>query len=384
MTEQRKRHDIYYLERLSGPILMHKDGSVGKLGEKKVDMTVRLPSRIEGQERIKRKTVSRLGEVALFAGLAECLADQRSLRSPRLPFGYDNTDWSLDDMPEATLKEYQEWCDRPLLDIGALRQAASEQATNWSERQDDLYVCHDCVGADPDYKYACRTCGFSRQLFTYPIVRYRDEQTAYDIPMDAAAIVGLRPESLSLKVRPYFNQAGMMVAERVLQFDAHELPDGYIPGFSSESELIIDQAEDLAQPLEIVIERWAEADERHRVSENVQARIHGPDEDAVSRGYYSSPEGCVQAMQTHIMQRLYHERRDSEQAAEHLNQLRKKVGEYGLELAYEYSYAGMGESEARLMLTRRHNDYIDMQPIVSDIDVQHGVETALKRFNQEA
>jgi hypothetical protein len=49
MTEQRQRNDIYYLERISGPVLMHKDGSVGRLDKKEVDVIVRVPGRIEGE-----------------------------------------------------------------------------------------------------------------------------------------------------------------------------------------------------------------------------------------------------------------------------------------------------------------------------------------------
>jgi hypothetical protein len=377
MTEQRKRNDTYYLERISGPVIMHEDGSVGRLDKEEVEVTVRLPSRIEGRECLKRKTISRLGEVALFADLAGCLADQKKVVFARAPFGFEDTDWTLEDMPEATLKEYQDWCERPSIDIEALRCAASEQAAPWKNRQEKLCLCKDCESSNPNYQYACRTCGYSRELYAYPIVRYRDGEAIYDVPMDAAAIVQLQPEYLSLKVRPFFNKSGMMMAERVLQFDARALPNGYIPHTDSESELRIDPAEDLARPLEIVIERWTEAEERRRMSENARARIHGPDAYAVTRGFLQSPESCMRAIQTQIMQRLYHERRDSEQSGLRLDELRRKVGERALELAYEYSSAGMGESDAKFMLARRHGEYVDVQPMTYEIDVQHGVEKAL-------
>jgi hypothetical protein len=383
MTEQRQRNDIYYLERISGPVLMHKDGSVGRLDKKEVDVIVRVPGRIEGREYIRHETISRLGEVALFTDLPGCLADQKQVVFDRPPFGFKDTDWALEDMPDATLEEYQNWCERPSINLESLRSIATEQAVAWEHRQEKLSLCKDCENSKPNYQYACRTCGYSRELYVYPIVRYRDDEVAYDVPMDAAAIVQLQPDSLSLKVRPYFNKSGMMIAERVLQFDARELPNGYIPYVSSESRLRIDPAEDLVRPLEIVIERWIEADERHRMSENARARFHGPDEYATARGFLESTESCMQAIQTQIMQRLYHERRDSEQSGARLDELRRKVGGYALELAYEYSAAGMGESDAKFMLARRHGEYVDVQSITYEIDVQHGVEKALTLVDQK-
>jgi hypothetical protein len=342
-----------------------------------MDVTVRTPGRIEGRERIKHETISRLGEAAVFANLAECLAGQRIAVGSRRPFGFEDTDWTLADMPEATLKEYQDWCDRPPIDIETVRRSASELVADWHQRQEELYKCKDCERSGPDYQYACRTCGYSRNLFKYPIVRYGSDDSVYDVPMDAAGIVRLRPESLSLQVRPYFNKEGMMTAERVLQFDARTLPNGYIPGLVAEHELKVDSAEDLARPQEIVIERWTESEERSRTPEKARARIHGLAEHAEAWGYLQSPESCMQALQMHIAQRLYRERRDSDQTAKRLELLRKKVGEYGLELAYEYSSAGMGENDAKFMLARQEDGYVDVQPITYEIDVQHGIEKAL-------
>ena len=237
-------------------------------------------------------------------------------------------------------------------------------------------ACKDCQNVAR--KYACRTCGYSRELYTYPVVRYHDGEVTFDVPIDTASLVSLRPDVLSLQVRPYFSDSGMMMAERVLQLDARLLPDGYIPSLTTRGELEVDMAEELARPVEIIIERWTESEVRNLRVARARSQTHGIDEFAKRSGFLASPESCMAALQTEVTQGLYHERYDTEQSATRLAALREKVGECGLELAYEYAYAGMGESDAKFMLARRHDDYVDIQPITHDIDVQHGIETALK------
>ena len=355
---------------------MHEDGSVGRLDKKDIEVTFRAPGRVEGKERIVTQTTKRLAEVALYADFAECLAEQKSNTRPFMPINFRNTEWSIEDMPDETLIEFKEWCNRPPIDIESVRNAANEQAVSWHEREGTTVACEACNGSN--YTYACRICGYSRQFYKYPVVRYQQKDSTYDVPMDAAAFIQLNPQSLSLKTRSYFNDRGMMMAERVLQFDATELPDGYIPDVVPTGVVSVNAAEELARPLEIVVERWTELEGRSRLHENAQARIHGPDEFAARQGYFDSPDACLRALQRHITQRLYHEGSDTEQSALKLKELQRKVGEYGFKLAYEYSYAGMGESDAKFMLARRKDDYVNVQPITYDIDVQHGIETALR------
>lgn len=370
MNEQRTRQDVYYLERIKGPVTLREDGVVGEIGKVDVEVTEHLPSRIAGRERIVTKIESRMAEVAIYASLGEYLSyeSQRS-RDGRYQHKYE---WTLDDMPQEVLAAYNAWCESVDLDINAVKALASSKVVSDQERQTTTMACKDC---DHTSKYLCRTSGSAKEFYTYPIARYQDGDVVYDVPFDIADVINRSPEAVSITIRPEFDAAGKMSAERLLVIKAQTIPRSYITGGVYEEVIQIAPGEALESDIEIVIDYWNEdtrlADQKRRswaYANRFSAQTESDD----------TPERYLEFMQFYLAQMVYKERKDPKDYDAMLQKLHTEVGRRGLGLAYEYTSAGMGEMDARILLTKEIQGHLVTRQITYTDEVRDALERALQ------
>ncbi len=377
MHEQRTRQDIYYLERINGPVTLRQDGTVGEMGRQEVETTLRVPGRVPGRERLVTKTVSMMGEVAVHASLGDYLSYERNRnRNSRR----EDEGWTIEDMPQDVVDAYYSWCDSvdgPDMDV--IREAASSYIANDDERQTRTIACKYC--GEGNSEYACRTSGYSKEFYAYPVARYRDDNGVYDVPFDIAEVIRLAPQSVSTETRPKFDSAGKMSAERLLIVHAQNIPKSYITGKESDDDMVqIAPGEGLERDVEIVIDYWHEDT---RQSERMRESFAYRTSFSVQAEPDATPERYLEYLQYYVAQMVYQERKDPTDYDAKLKELHVAVGKCGLGLAYEYANAGMGESDARIMLTKSVKGYLVATPITYSYETRAALDVALKHMNKK-
>lgn len=372
MNEQRERQDTYYLARIYNPVMLYPDGSVGELAKKDVKVNVKLPSRIEGQERIGTTLQSRLAEIAVHASLADYLVGKPSNVSEGLP--RSNT-WRLKDMPAETLSAYETWrSTAKTLDLNGICEVAATKVASKEDRSTKGVSCPNCINSDG--QYACYTCGYAKEMYAYPLARYHDEDDTYDAPVDVADMIRLNPKALTYKTEWEIDDNGLMSATQKIVFNAQTIPKEYVTGEKSDEVLTVDPVDDLHKNVEFVVDRWAED---KKLDENKRKRILRREETLIS---YTS-ESYLESLQNSVALHRYRERKDGKDYNTIIKKLHEEVGRRGLELAFEYKYMGMGDSEARFMLAKRVDDYVVTQSIAGSFIVEMAIEESVKRISKK-
>ena len=372
MNEKRTRQDTFYLEKVYDPVLLYPDGSVGELAEKNVDVKVRLPSRVEGRERIGTQSQRHLAEVALHASLEDYLKGRRGNTADQRPY---RSSWRLADMPDETIAAYEAWRKGPqMLDLDRVRELAAAVVSSPQERELESMPCPQCQNT-VSRQYACYTCDYARELYTYPLVRYRDKDgVVYDTPFDVAEVLRLSPKSLKYKTEWEIDNTGMMSAQRKIIFDVHKLPKEYVTGVAGGEDLTLSEADPLFKNIEIPVEKWSEDGKISILRPNSlrSSRL------AVKSEVALTSEECLAELQRRLAPGSYHERKDGKDYNAMLQLLHEEVGRRGLELVFRSKYMGMGDSEKQLMFARRQSGYLQTQVIARAFSPEMALEDALK------
>lgn len=352
--------------------MLYPDGRVGELMNRDVKVQVELPSRIEGQKRMGEMIQPRLGEVAIHASLADYLRDKPGNTSDRLP--YKNT-WRLKDMPDETLAAYDAWCHsvQPL-DINAICEAAATKVVSDDDRLKQSVPCPNCIHSDG--QYACYSCGYAREVYAYPLARYHDNEAVYDIPVDIAAMIQMDPKALSHKTEWEIDDNGLMSATQQIVFDAQTIPKEYATGEKGDAVLTIDPVDDLYKKITFTTDSWAEGKKLKSTNRHHTLR---PNETPTTY----TPESYLDTLQRNVALHMYREQKDGKNYNAMIMTLQNEVGRRGLELAFEYKYMGMGDSEARFMIAKRVDDYVVTQPIAGSFIVEIAVEDAVEKLTKE-
>lgn len=375
MNEKRERQDTYYLSKIYDPVMLYPDGRVGELTKKNAEVKVRLPSRIEGQERTGTVVQSRLAETALHASLADYLVARSSYTSERTP--NRSNGWRLRDMPLETLAAYEAWRkNTEPLNLDDVREVAVTKIASHENRLEQALPCPNCQHSDK--KYACYSCGYAKEIYKYPLARYHDEDKAYDIPFDAADIIRLNPKALAYKTEWEIDDNGLMSATKWITFDARTIPKEYVTGEKSDDVLTIDPIDDLYKNVAFVADRWAE---EKKANDNKRQRMIRREEETLDT---YTPESYLAALQSNLALHRYREKKDSKDYNAMISKLHAEVGRRGLELAFEYRYMGMGDSEGRFMTAKRVNEYVVTQSLGGSFNVEIALEDSIERLNKKA
>ncbi|MDB5186580.1 MAG: hypothetical protein JWM07_52 [Candidatus Saccharibacteria bacterium] len=369
MNHPRERQDTYYLSKIYNPVMLYPDGSVGELDQTNVNVDVRLPSRIEGQERIGKMVLPRLAEVALHASLSEYLVGKTGNTLVRTPY---RNSWRLNDMPTETLTEYKQWkASENKMSLDDVRELAATKVASQPDRLNQTVPCPNCRNGD--HQYACYTCGYARELYAYPLVRYRDEDGVYDVPVDVAGLIHMNPQALTYESEWEIDDNGLMSASRKIIFNAQTIPKEYITGVKSDDVLTIDPVDDLAKNIAFTTDNWAEG---KKLATNKRRTIQRHNEVPITY----TPDTYLEAAQNHVAVHMYREQKDGKNYNAMIRTLHAAVGQRGLALAYEYKSMGMGDSEARFMSAKRIDDYVVTQRIAGSFIAEMAVEDAVERL----
>ncbi|MET0980162.1 MAG: hypothetical protein ABWX90_02820 [Candidatus Saccharimonadales bacterium] len=362
------------MERMKGPVLLHDDGTIGEIGDSDVEVTSRLPSRVAGRERIVTKVVSLMTEIAIHASLGEYVSYEKN-RAKKDRY-QSSSGWTLDDMPAEVLSAYETWRSSVTPDIDGIREIARTKVASSQEKQTATMPCRDC---NHNSEYLCRTSGASKEFYSYPIARYQDGDTVYDVPFDVADAINRSPSVITTEVRPAFDANGDMSAQRLLIIKAQAMPKSFINGEVNDDIIQIAPGEALESDIEIVIDYWHE--DVQRSDRMRQSWAHANRFSAQNKAV-DSAERYLEYLQFYVAQKVYAERNDPKDYDVVLKKLRTELGRRGLGLAYQYASAGMGEMDARVMIAKETNGYIETGRVTYTDEVRDALERTLEHFQK--
>lgn len=375
MMTERTKSDLYYLDRIHAPILLHPDNTVGELEEHKYVSEQRVPGRIAGHEHSKPVVTSALAQVALYETLGTYLAVHRERVMLQRNGARADDVWNMDEMPAETLAEFAAWQESlSPFDIDAIHAAAVKQAA--LERDENAtYHCRYCKD---DSKYACYMCGFARRIYRYPIVTYRRGNEVAEMPFDVASVIAQNPDTLQTSIVTRFNDNGMLFASRQLVFDVRNITD------ESGQPMVIDAAEELGAQRAWAIDHFAERAFRDETKKRPSPRSNDS-ETAFSDEMKKSPEACLEALQQHVALDLYHERATAMDDQEKLDELRRRLARSGFGMMSRWVYAGMGDTDVEIRAARVSDDGLLTGRTLtrSGSDIESAVEIALKRMDEQ-
>lgn len=366
----RTRSPDYYLERIGyQPAALYADGSVGELERTEVERVAYQPSRVEGRRHPVKNREQGLAQVALHESLADYIANRKQPDRREAYFG-ENKTWTLEDIPPEVVAEYERW-QRSFdpKEVDKIRESA-EGLTARSEDLDALVQCRHCRG---ESRYACWMCGYSRQFYAYPLVRFNAGSDFVEAPLDVARVVSLNPEAVTIENR-YRIVDSLLHGERVLTFHTDRVPASYL-GSEEGSILEVDSSDELHKPVEIIIDRWSE-DRARQLEYHYEYWVAKLDS-------IEAPQDYVRFIQEYIAQDLAKERPDGEEYTKKYNKLLHLVGKTGLALSFGYRNAGMGDVDARFELVDPTHSFATRSVLTYSVDSRSAINDALQVFERE-
>lgn len=310
--------------------------AVSTLEPREVEQQVEIPARIEGRFRKQTITVNQLAQVATYASLSELLADKSERTN-----GYYDDSWTMDDMPEDVLERHAAWCEQDGIPSAlAVRDALHSEAFAEVDRMTARQNCPDCPS---ETRYACRTSGWSRELYRYPLIQVKDmsSRQVYEVPLDTALYVEQNPECLQYGSRPRFDKGGSMSAYYCAALSGDTVSGDYV---RLATNGMIDPQSEL---LEIVPSSVAMSD--------IIVYMGGWQENGINTYMDEyTPKKVARCLQDTAMKQ--HAERISERDYNQLFQtLRRELGVRGMSLAFRYKYMGMGDSDAEFQVLDSKN-----------------------------
>ena len=369
----RKKKEIDFLDSVSRPIHLYADGRVGALEKRTVERTDVKRFEESGRELKRTVRVKQLAETAVYDSLADYVSADRKRVISRENSEEDEWKFAPDDKGWEAFEQWRDTSD--VLDTDDIILRANELAEkSWQSNDDETVKCAHCP---EETKYACYTTGWSREVYRNPLVRYVDDDGRhYDIPMNVANLVSARNRALQapldIKTTYSIGSDGSLSAEKYLSLNLTTLPRSYVAGKPMTGDVKIHPSEPLADGIHILIDTWVENGNKRAILQHRR----GADNTDVT------PDGILNQLQYRIIQEMYHERVESVDYDERLDELRQKVGKIGLELIYRMRYVGMGESNASFELTKPEHGYQPMARMSYSINAREGVDDALKYLSK--
>jgi hypothetical protein len=304
---------------------------VSSLDFQDVEEQIQVPARIEGRYRQQTVVTKRLAQVATYASLSELLADKKKVN--RL---IDDDSWTMDDMPSDVLARHEAWCDQDgMTRESSIREELHKIAGISVDRMSAKQACPDCPS---DTQYACRTSGWSRELYRYPLIQVEDEVTEqiYEVPLDTALYIDLHPTGLHYGSKPTFDSRGFMTAYYCATLAGSAVSGEYVRRATNNT------IEPQANQLKIIPGRVK--------MEDVIVYIGGWQENGINTYMEDfTAEKIAVLLQDAAMKR--HAERVSEVDYNQIfHTIRRELGQRGLALAFRYKYMGMGESDAEFSI----------------------------------
>ncbi|HET8884348.1 MAG TPA: hypothetical protein VFM68_02660 [Candidatus Saccharimonadales bacterium] len=312
---------------------------VTQLKNQKRTITVERPGRVEGRPRKHQATVSVLAETAVYQSLAELHHDK-----PTKPTN-NYQKWTIEDVPVDVVAKYQEWInDADNYSVEKLQDAAHQLAAQPVDRLTATMPCPDCSRSTMGIggPYACRRSGYAKEIYKYPLIRVQDDTTneIHEVPMDVALYIDTQESGVAYQIDTDIDYHGILSAKRTLALTGNSLSAEYVQQATNgavqpkSTSLTILPDVVRMQDTGIVINSWKEKEDS--LSLRLQT-IHTE---------HLNPKEHIEAMQDKLAI-AQTERVTDIDYNKMFTVVRRKLGERGLALAFQYVYEGMGESAAK-------------------------------------
>lgn len=333
----RERQVLQDINKEYGRIIKFSEGDeVSTLDFEDVKQQIQVPARIEGRYREQTVVTKRLAQMATYATLSELLADKK--KDSRA----SDDSWTIDDMPSDVLTRHEVWCSQDTIPSeSAVRQELHKIAGMPVDRISAKQACPDCQS---DTRYACRTSGWSRELYRYPLIQVEDEANGqiYEVPLDTALYIDLHPAGLEYGSKPRFDSNGFMTAyycaaltgDTVSSEYVKQVTDGTIEPQSDQLK-IVPAGVEMANVI-VYMGGWQENGLNTYMKDFTAEDVATSLQDA--------------AMKCHI------ERVSEVNYNQMFHTLRHDLGQRGLALAFRNKYVGMGDSEAEFTILDSANE----------------------------
>ena len=325
----RERQVLQDINRHYGEMIeFSQTDDVNALEFRDVKKIIEVPARIEGRFRKEKVTVKELARVATYASLSDYFANKKESSGGH----YYSDPWTIDDMPEDVLERYAIWHEQA--DVPSdheIRVVLHEEAGKSVDRMTAVQECPDCLSQT---RYACRTSGWSRELYRYPLIQVRDMNSSqvYDVPLDVALYVDQQPQSLRYGPQPRFSESGFMSAYYQATLTGDRVSGDYVRRVTN------NRIDPQSESLEILPGAVGMSD--------IVVYLGGWQENGINTYMDNhTAREIVQKLQDTAARR-HAERVTNVNYNELFDSLRQKLGSRGLSLAFRYVYEGMGESSA--------------------------------------
>jgi|GEM_PF-4393079 len=378
---ERRRNDLYYLNRVHGDFVLHPDGSAGLVETAEVARMYTVKGR-RGELRREPYMQRQLVETETFEDVAALrIADKKRVAENLAKHAFTNK-WAFEDMPDDVQERFHAWEESLARSPDWLQvQTASKdvllaRAAAGEDRENATLTCPDCKG---DSQYKCYRCGYARQFYKYPTVRFydlfEDRQAgttlphAHDVLFDAAWYLQVNPEALRYETEMKFDYYGKMAAVRYAVLSLGESNGMYV-GNDQDARMIVDEADELAGEIRVPLAVWNENKKGPHIAKPIN--------------FDGSLTTVINALQEKCAVDLARETIDSgrqQEAYDEYMRRMKQLGGSALDAVIVTRYMGMGDSEMELMFGTLPMDDRRFGNSLRDDTVAELVEQAVKRID---
>ena len=305
-------------------VQLHLDSNyIATCSEDKVEKIIAVPSRVEGRTVRQAVEVSRLVDKQTYRTVQAYLEDQQPQRD--LYAHSEGVAWTLADIPA----DVRATCDTYMCEY-------QQRYNDWSAVLDDhcmqsidrmtaMQDCPNCLGRQ---QYGCYTCGYSRKLYTYPLLYLRDpvSDAVFEVPYDVGLYLHEKPLDQRLNVKYALSNVGRLTASYQLDITPTVFSTQYVRTVTNGA--ITPDTEGLLYAeaphyMNIELARWSEIS-----TDTVCDTL--------------SSEDLLERAQRQVMTAWAERVTDIDY--NHLHQtVQRMLGSYGLRLFYEWEAAGMGD-----------------------------------------
>lgn len=334
---KRERQILQDVDRTYGLTMRFSENDeVSVLEEQNVQHDIEVPSRIEGRMRQKTVTVKKMAQTATYDNLDELFQYHKTNQNR-----HRDEAITVEQLPSDVVDSHDTWAEQDNVPTETdVRQALRDTANTDVNRLTATSQCPDCPR---ETAYACRTSGWARELYRYPLMKVMDvvSQQVYEVPLDAALYADLHPKGLRYGSTPQLSENEFISSYFAASLAGDTLSNEYVKRATNdtiqpEGECRIMPSSVAMEDIKVYMGGWQEngfntymdAYTAQKVADKLQQAVMTQHAERVLRTDYN----------------------------EKFHKVKSELGKHGLALAFHYSYAGMGESDAVFMALENDNN----------------------------
>lgn len=334
---ERKRPEMYYLDSaIKGWYVLDADGSASDVIGKESYEVEEIPSRVPGLNRpvMNRQTyIPERGDE--YVNLRE-LASVHGKTFSNVYEKHAQIDESeLIYTPPEVIAEMRKWQAElsERINASTIAEAARDMVAADEQLQNEQVACKDCQ----DDQYACRTSGWSKKFWKYPLIDIGDNEQKL-VPLDIARAVSLSPDALSIEDVYMDNTQELSYVKRAI-VDLSKLSASYVGGDPGEY-LVINKSDKFADGrIAVEMGYWQEAGSKSRNQDNSWLFGQIQTSADVMKSLQSTVTQAGEVVEVADYDKVW-------------SRVRADLGRRGLALMWEWKYFGPGDPGVGISLVK--------------------------------